>query len=90
MVFLYGAKFWTPRVARGIKGSGPCLTFGHFKFKNEAKKLELESTHPETLAIYTHTLKGLGGFLIANQLNHVVFISIYTPLAATQRGFLKV
>ena len=58
MVFLCGAEFWTPRVA--TRGSGPCLTFdlkralSNLKMKPE--KLELESTHPETLAIYTHTL----------------------------------
>ena len=68
MVFLYGAEFWTPRVARGIKGSGPHLTFdlkralSNLKMKPE--KLELESTHPETLAIYTHTLKKSGWFIL--------------------------
>ena len=60
MVFLCGAEFWTPRVGRGIKGSGPHLTFdlkralSNLKMKTE--KLELECRHPETPAIYTHTL----------------------------------
>ena len=67
MVFLCGAEFWAPRVPRGLKGSGPRLTFdlkqslSNFKMKPE--KLELERTHPETLAIYTHTKK-VGWFFL--------------------------
>ena len=51
MVFLCEAEFWTPRIARGKKGSGPRLTFdlkwalSNLKMKPE--KLELESAHPE-------------------------------------------
>ena len=53
------------------------------------KKLELESTHPEILAIlYTHIKKVVVVFLIDDQHNHVVFISMYTPRCHTT-GFLK-
>ena len=92
MVFPCGAEFWTPRVARDIKGRGPHLTFdlkralSNLKMKPEM--LELESTHPETLAIYTHTLKRSGWFFLLTQ--PYCFYCIYTRMAATQRGFLKV
>ena len=68
MVFVCVAEFWTSRVARCIKGRGPRLTFelkrvlSNLKMKPE--KLELESTHPETLAIYAHTLKRSGRFFL--------------------------
>ena len=78
-------------VARGIKGRGPRLTFD-LKWplqikKWSQKKLELEITHPEILAIlYTHLKMVVVVFLIDNQHNHVVSISIYTPMAATQQA----
>ena len=85
MVFLCGAEFRAPRVARGIKGRGPRLTFDLKRaLKMKPEKLELESTHPETLDLYTHIKKVRVAFLIDNQHNHVVFISMYTPMAATQ------
>ena len=73
MVFPCGAEFWTPyRVARDIKGRGPHLTFGLKRvlsnLKMKPEMLELESTHPETLAIYTHTLKRSGCFFLLTQL----------------------
>ena len=44
----------------------------------EPEKLELESTHPETLTIYTHTLKRSGCFfLLTTNTTALFFISIY-------------
>ena len=48
MVFLCGAEFWTPRVARGIKGSGPCLTFD---LKRALSNLKMK---PEKLELKVH------------------------------------
>ena len=91
MVFLCGVEFWTPRVARGIKGSGPRLTFdlkrtlSNLKMKPE--KLELESTHPETLAMYTHTLKRSGWFFLLTT-NTTTYKYLYSYGCHTT-GFLK-
>ena len=69
--------------SRGIKGRGPRLPFDIKRAlpnikKMEPEKLELESTHPETLAIYTHTLKRSGWFfLLTTNTTALFFISIY-------------
>ena len=79
VVFLCGAEFWTPRVARGIKGRGPCLTFdlkaGTFKFKNEARKARVgKYTSRNPSNIYTHIKKVGVVFLIDNQHNQILFL----------------
>ena len=62
-------------VAMGINGRGSYLTFDlkcHFQIlKMEPRKAEWENTHPETLAIYTHTFKMSGFFsLIDDHTTH--------------------
>ena len=74
-----------PEFYRGIKGSRPRLTFDLRRalsnLQMEPEKLELESTHTETLAIYicTHIKKVGVVFLIDDQHNRFVFTLLWQP-----------